>query len=287
MPSQPHSPTSKELARRRQYLRDRRRRKFYKGAWRSLIIIGLTWGLLRLATSPVWLIRSTAQLAVSNNEQLSDEAIQELVPVDYPQPLLKVKPDELAESLASHAPIAAANVSRRLLPPGLKIRVQERQPVAIALPNKDRPMRQIPDESAAFMAPGLIDADGYWMPRNSFRKLDSTASEPTLVVRGMRPGDERYWHDIYEAIAQSPVSITELDWSKSSNLVLQSDLGEVHLGPYGKGFEAQLVALDQLRSLKEKVNPEKVAFIDLRDPTQPIVEILQATGTSPSTPASF
>ena len=287
MPSQPPTPSPKELARRRQYLRDQRRRKFYKGAWRSLMIVGLTWGLLRLATSPVWLIRSAAQLTVKNNERLSEEAIQELLPVDYPQPLLKVQPDELAASLESHAPIAAAAVSRRLLPPGLNVRVQERQPVAIALPNTDRPMQKIPDESAAFRAPGLIDAEGHWMPRNSFRKLGSTASEPTLVVRGMRAGDERYWHDIYAAIAQSPVNITELDWSRSSNLVLQSDLGEVHLGPYGKGFEAQLVALDQLRSLEEKVNPEKVAFIDLRDPTHPIVEILQATGTSPSSPASF
>lgn len=287
MPSSPHAPSTKELARRRQYLRNRRRRKFYQGAWRSLMIVAITWGLLRLATSPIWLIRSTEQLAVSHNDRLSDEAIQNLVPVEYPQPLLKVKPDELADSLEAHPPIAAATVSRRLLPPGLKVRVQERSPVAVALPNTNRPMQQIPDESAAFVAPGLIDADGYWMPRNSFQKLGTTTREPTLVVRGMRPGDERYWHDIYEAIAQSPVDITELDWSRPSNLILKSDLGEVHLGPYGQGFEAQLVALDQLRSLDEKVNPEKVAFIDLRDPAHPIVEILQATGSSPSSPTSF
>ena len=280
MPSKPYAPSSQELARRRQHLRDRRQRKFRKGIVRSLSLIGFAGGLFWLATSPVWLIRSAAQLQVSNNDRLSEAAIQDLVPLPYPQPLLKVKPNKIAESLEAHAPIESAAVSRRLIPPSLHIRIQERQPVAVVLPDTATPIRKIPDPSDAFRSPGLIDAEGYWMPRNSFQTLGSNASEPALVVRGMRAGDERDWADIYQTIAQSPVKITALDWTRPSNLILQSELGAVHLGPYGKGFEAQLVALDQLRSLNQKVNPEKVAFIDLHDPTHPVVEILQATGDS-------
>ena len=279
MPVKPLTPAPQDLARRRQYLRDRRRYKFYKGAWRSLALTGFAAGLLWLATSPIWLIRNPSQLAISNNELLPDEAVQALLPLTYPQPLLKVKPKDLEASLETHAPIAEAAVNRRLLPPGLHIRVKEREPVAVTLPDTASPMQKIPDESAAFRSPGLIDAEGYWMPRNSFQALGSAASEPGLTVRGMRAGDEKDWQAIYEAIDQSPVQITAIDWTRPSNLILQSDLGAVHLGPYGKGFEAQLAALDQLRSLNEKVNPEKVAFIDLHDPDHPVVEILQATGT--------
>lgn len=282
MSAKPPDPSSRDLARRRQYLRDQRRYKFYKGTWRSLALTGFAAGLLWLATSPIWLVRSPSQINISNNKLLSDEAIQALLPLPYSQPLLKIKPKDLEASLETHAPIAAAAVSRRLLPPGLHIRVKERQPVAIALPNTASPMQKIPAKSAAFRSPGLIDAQGYWMPRDSFQLIGSAASEPTLTVRGMQAGDEKDWQEMYEAIAQSPVKITVIDWTRPSNLILQSELGAVHLGPYGREFEAQLVALDQLRSLNEKVNPEKVAFIDLHDPTHPIVEILQAA----STPAS-
>mgnify|MGYP001055439870 CR=1 FL=1 len=280
MPAKPTAPSSKDLARRRQYLRSQRRYKFYKNAWRSLALTGCAAGLLWLATSPIWLIRGPSQLNISNNELLSDEAVQTLLPLPYPLPLLKVKPKDLEASLEAHAPIAEAAVSRRLLPPGLHVRVKERQPVAVALPDTSSPMQKIPDKSVAFRAPGLIDAQGYWMPRNSFQSLGSSAGEPALTVLGMRAGEEKDWQNIYAAIAQSPVKVTAIDWTRPSNLILQSELGAVHLGPYGKGFENQLVALDQLRSLNEKVNPEKVAFIDLHDPAHPVVEILQATSTS-------
>lgn len=280
MPVKPPSPSPRDLARRRQYLRDQRRYKFYKGIWRSLVLTGFAGGLLWLATSPIWLIRSSSQIDISNNQLLSDEAVQSLLPLPYPLPLLKVKPKDLEASLETHAPIAEAAVSRRLLPPGLHVRIKERQPVAITLPDTASPIQKVPDKSAAFRAPGLIDAAGYWMPRDSFQSLGSTASVPTLTVRGMRAGEEKDWQEMYKAIAQSPVKITAIDWTRPSNLILQSELGAVHLGPYGKGFEAQLVALDQLRSLNEKVNSEKVAFIDLHDPAHPIVEILQAATTT-------
>ena len=276
------APSPQQLARRRQHLRERRRYKFYKGAWRSLALTGFAAGLLWLATSPIWLIRSSSQLVISNNKQLSEEAIQALLPIPYPQPLLKVKPKEIEASLEARAPIAEAVVSRRLLPPGLHIQVKERQPVAVALPDTTKPIKQIPDKSAAFKSPGLIDAEGYWMPRNSFRTLGSTVPEPKLTVIGMRAGDEQDWQKIYKALDRSPVQITAIDWTRPSNLILQSELGAVHIGPYGEGFETHLVALDQLRSLSEKVNPEKVAFIDLRDPAHPVVEILQATNPAAS-----
>lgn len=279
MTAQPPAPSPQNLARRRQYLRDQRRYKFYKGIWRSLALTGTAAGLLWLATSPIWLVRDPSQLAISDNQLLADEAVQSLLPIPYPQPLLKVKPKDLESALETHAPIEAASVNRRLLPPGLHVRIRERQPVAIALPNIAAPIQTIPNGSAAFEAPGLIDAEGYWMPRDSFQSLGSTAPAPPLTVRGMRPGDEADWQKIYKALDETPVQISEIDWSRPSNLILQSELGAVHIGPYGQGFEAQLVALDRLRSLNEEVAPEQIAFIDLHDPDNPVVKILQATSS--------
>jgi len=270
-------PSAQALVQRRKQLKAKRKHKFYKMAWRSLALSALAFGTVKLATSPIWLIRSASQIEVSDNQLLSDENIQSLLPVPYPQSLLSVQLDELEDSLMAQAPIETATISRRLVPPSLHVKVTERQPVAVSIPNVERPLQTIPDRPVPFEEPGLIDAQGNWMPRNSFADLGAIAPPPSLQVIGMRPGDIAEWQNIYREIAQSPVTITAIDWTRTDNLTLQSELGTIHLGPYGPQFAAQLTALDQLRQIGGKVNPEKVAFIDLQDPEHPVVEILQAT----------
>ncbi len=272
-------PDPQTLAQRRRQLKDKRKFKFYKRAWRSLAMVALTVGTVRLATSSIWLIRSAEQIEVIDNQLLSDEDIQALLPVPYPQSLVSVQTDELAIALTQYAPIETAAVRRKLIPPGLHVQVRERQPVAITIPNTQQPIQSIPTEPVPFEESGLIDAEGYWMPRNSFAELGAEVLLPTLTVKGMKPSQASAWPEVYQTLSKSPVSITAIDWSQDSNLVLQSELGTVHLGPYSENFNAQLAALDQLRQLDDQVNPEKVAFIDLQDPQSPIVEILQAASS--------
>ncbi|MEM9087305.1 MAG: FtsQ-type POTRA domain-containing protein [Cyanobacteria bacterium P01_F01_bin.53] len=279
MPPKFRSPSSQALSKRRQYLRAKRKYQFYKTAWRAIAMVVFVAGTVWIAMSPVWLIKGGEQLEVSGNQIFSDDNIQALVPVPYPQSLLKVQPDELSRHLENYGPIESAVVSRRLVPPRLHVRVDERIPVAVVIPDTTHPLKAIPTEPIPFKEPGLIDAQGVWLPRNSYRELGASLSLPPLTVRGMQPGSEEAWQTIYQQVSQSPVKITAIDWTRATNLVLQSELGSVHLGPYGRGFEAQLTALDQLRSLDDKVNPEKVAFIDLQDPDNPVIEILQATTT--------
>ncbi|MEM9151557.1 MAG: FtsQ-type POTRA domain-containing protein [Cyanobacteria bacterium P01_F01_bin.3] len=278
------APDAQDLAQRRRQLKARRKFQFYKLTWRTLAMVALTAGTLRLATSPIWLIRGPQHIEVTNNQLLSDENIQALLPVPYPQSLLTVQPDDLEIALTQYEPIETAAVRRRLLPPGLHVQVSERQPVAMTVPNTGKPIQSIPSDPVPFEEPGIIDAEGYWMPRNSFAELGANASPPTLIVKGLKASHVDNWPSVYEEIARSPVTITTIDWSQENNLTLQSELGTVHLGPYSNQFDAQLAALDQLRQLGDQVNPEKVAFIDLQDPQNPIVEILQATGNSVANP---
>ncbi len=273
----PDTPSPQELARRRQFLRAKRRFNFYKAAWRSLAILGFASGTIWLATSPIWFIRSADQIAVSDNQILSDQNIQALLPVPYPQSLLKIKPESLEKNLTSHAPIESAVVTRRLVPPGLHVRVSERVPVAAVMPDTTKPVKAIPSKPVPFKQAGLIDAQGNWMPLNSFRELGAIAPPPTLTVKGMQANHRESWQSLYKSLQRSPVKITAIDWTSASNVILYSELGQVRIGPYGKNFEAQLAALDRMRSLDTKVNPQQVAFIDLQDPDNPVVEILQAT----------
>ncbi|MEM6449574.1 MAG: FtsQ-type POTRA domain-containing protein [Cyanobacteria bacterium P01_D01_bin.105] len=284
-----NAPSLQTLSQRRQYLRDKRRYTFYKTVWRAIAIFALAAGSIRLATSPVWNLSNESQISVSDNQILSDENIQALLPINYPQSLLRVTPEALADRLETHPPIESATVNRRLIPPGLHVRVRERQPVAVVIPDTTQPLKSIPDRPVPFEEPGLIDAEGYWMPRNSFQKLGveaspNSAAMPALVLKGMRAKHKADWRKMYQSIQTSPVKITAVDWTKPSNLVLQSEFGEVRLGPYGRTFDNQLAALDQIRNLDTKVNPERVAYIDLQDPSNPVIQILQATSGTPGLP---
>ncbi len=274
------APKVDDLAERRRQLKIKRKIKFYQRVWRSLAMIGFAGGMVWLATSPIWLLRSAEQIEVSDNQRLSDESVQDLLALPYPQTLLEVEPDKLTQTLAGEAAIESAVVSRRLIPPGLHVRVTERQPVAIALLSKTQPVQTISDQPQPFQEPGLIDAQGYWMPRNTFSELGTEIVPPALTVEGMRPGYEGAWQVIYREIQRSPVKISAINWSDPNNLILRSELGSVHIGAFGEKFALQLAALDQLRSLDQEVTSEKVAFIDIKDPENPVIEILQATEQS-------
>lgn len=270
------APRVEDLAQRRRALKAKRKFKFYATTWRIFLMGCFAVGAVKLASSPIWLIRSADQIEVNDLQLLSEETVRDILPVPYPQSLLKVQPDQLAESLIEHAPIEDAVVSRRLLPPGLTVKVTERQPVAIALPDPTTPIKAIPDQPIAFQEPGLLDAQGYWMPRNSYAELGAIASPPTLTVIGMQPSYETAWRNLYQSVTQSPVEITTIDWRNASNVILGTELGAVHIGPYNSQFSEQLAALDQLRELRTEVDPDTVAFINLQNPEKPVIEVLQA-----------
>lgn len=270
------SPNVESLAQRRQRLKARRKIKFYKMAWRTLAMAALAAGTVKVATSPVWLIRSQQQIEVSNNQLLSADSVRTLLPIPYPQSLVSIQPEELISALSAHAPIEDAAVRRKLIPPRLQVQLTEKVPVAIALPNTQQPLKTLPEDPIPFEEPGLIDAEGYWMPRSSFSELGAEV-DPPLQVLGIRAEDVTGWRKLYKAVARSPVDITVVDWSNQENLILHSEMGRVHIGPLTGQLTAQLTALDQLRSLDEHTPSDQISFINLQDPDNPIVEVLQAS----------
>jgi cell division protein FtsQ len=95
----------------------------------------------------------------------------------------------------------------------------------------------------------------------------------------MQPSYQKEWPALYQAIRQSPVKISEIDWRKPDNLILTTEIGRVHIGSYGSDLPQKLIALDQLRNLNNSIAQEKIAFIDLSNPKNPTIEILQANHT--------
>jgi len=260
-----------ELKHRRQTLRRRRRISISQALWRFWALSGLTVAVFWGTTRPTWLIYSPAQINVSGNHLLSDEAVQNLVPLEYPQPLMKVEPEILARQLRDRGPLVSAEVTRQLLPPRLNVRVQERVPVAVVLPvgSADR------TSDNQYLQAGFLDAHGAWMPLASFGIGAASPQLPALQLRGIQPQYQRYWPQIYETITSSPVAITEIDWQDPNNLVLETALGTVYLGPYSPELEQQLATLDKMRNLPDQLTDSEVARIDLSNPDAPSVAVVE------------
>ncbi len=257
-----------ELNQRRLMLRRHRRLQQIKSVWRTLAIGGILGGLVWGATQPVWVVKEAGQINVTGNKLLSTQAIGSFLKLSYPQTLLEIKPEALAQSLEAQPTIVNANVTRKLFPPSLAVQVTERVPVAIAL-----------TKNSGRSTLGLIAQDGVWIPANSYDSSSSTSFEmPKLKVVGQIEQYKPYWRELYQAVSNLEVKVSEIDWQNPDNLILKTELGAVHLGAYSPKIIAQLQKLEKMRRLSTGINLQEVAYIDLTNPAAPsVVEVNAST----------
>ncbi|PSB50846.1 cell division protein FtsQ [filamentous cyanobacterium Phorm 6] len=270
-----------ELGRRRQELRRLRRVRSAAVVWQTLAASAMAAGLLWWISQPAWWISRSEQVKVEGNQWLSDKAVRSLVPLSYPQSLWGIQPQALAEKLESTGPIAKAKVTRNLFPPSLTVEVAERLPVAVAQPTAV--LRSNSDREKV----GWLDARGGWMPSESYSAVRSANSSigpgssptqpqhslPTLKVIGPLEVYRASWPKFYQGLSGLTVKVLEIDWQNPNNLILKTEIGTVHLGPYSARTIEQLQVLDRMRQLPKQLSSSKIAYIDLKNPASPIVHL--------------
>jgi len=252
-------------------LRRHRRVKLFQTFWQTLAAGGILGGLIWGTTRPIWVLRQSNQIVISGNHLLKQQAIRSLIPLSYPQSLLHIEPEAIAHALESQPAIAIATVTRQLFPPEITVQIKERVPVAIAL--KDLPKTSsTPLPTSA----GLLDQNGVWMPIASYTSLSSSPELPSLKVIGSPEQYRSYWAQLYQVVIHSPIKVVEIDCQNPANLILKTDLGIVHFGPYSPQLAEQLNVLAQMRQLSAKFNPNQIAYINLKNPKSPSVQMYQA-----------
>ena len=264
-----------QLTTRRKQLRRARRIKLVQAIWRSLLAGGMASSLVWALTLPDWVIRQPEQIVIEGNHFLSAKAIRSLLPLSYPESILRVQPQAIAKTLESQAPIVEASVTRQLVPPGLTIKVKERQPVAIAQTILSSSPKATTDSSQS----GLIDAQGVWMPSSSYTQVEEDFELPTLKVIGSQEHYRPYWPEVYDTISHSPVKVFEIDWRDQGNLILKTELGIVHCGPYSSKLSQQLAVLDRMRELPSRIQSEQIAHINLKNPDFPAIQMKKGSDT--------
>jgi cell division protein FtsQ len=271
-----------DLGRRRQQLRRQRRLKLATVVWQTLAVSAMAGGLLWWIAQPTWWIARSEQVKVEGNQWLSDKAVRSLMPLSYPQSLWGIQPQVLAKKLESTGPIAKAKVTRNLFPPSLTVEVAERLPVAVAQPTA------VPDRNSEQKV-GWLDARGGWMPSESYTaqkrspntSIEASSSQgtqpqrslPTLKVIGTLELYRASWPDFYQALSRLVVKVFEINWQDPNNLILKTEIGTVHLGPYSSRTSQQLKVLDRMRQLPKQLDSSKIAYIDLKNPASPVVHL--------------
>lgn len=277
--------SSEELTERRRQLRRKRRGRFLQTSWQILSMTGLTIGIVWAVTLPDWMLHDSSQIVIEGSKSLSPEMIRAKLPIDYPESVLAIQPEAIARVLETEAPIAEATVSRRMFPPSIIIRIQERQPVATVYssPNSSISLPTNQGFDDLFVI-ALLDEQGTWMPYEQFASFNQSQKLPRLKVMGIQEQYRAQWVSLYQAISQSPVKISSIDWREPSNLILQTEIGKVHFGPFGPRFSEQLKVLDQMRKLPENIEKNQVAYIDLSNPDTPMLEMVPGAAKSDRSP---
>ena len=278
------TPSPEELSERRRTLRQQRRLRNLQHLWRVLAISGLAVGAIWLIRNPFWLLlRGPDQVIIEGNEMLVDDAVHGLLAIEYPQRIFDLEPERLIEQLQNQAPIASAQVDRQLFPPRVEITLQERIPVAVTIPS--RPNAESATDPTPVTQPGLVDSEGYWLAQSAAAGLNQDFDLPTLKVRGFHSRYQLQWPLLYAAMQASPVGIQEIDLRSPNNLIVQTEIGTIHLGVYdARRLTEQLAILPQLRQLTKDPEAPRIDYIDLANPQVPAVKLSEQPESATAAP---
>jgi cell division protein FtsQ len=260
-----------DLAQRRKKLRRRRQMKIIQTIWRTIAVSGLCAGLLWVTIQPMWVLEAPKQIVVKSGDRLlSNQGVQSILRLSYPQSLWRIEPSRIADTLKKEPNIAQARVTRRLFPPGLIVQIQERVPVAIAQTHKPQS-----HDTGSKKEPLLLDITGVLIPVEKYTSLNPNSKLPNLKVIGSPEQYRSYWTQLYQAVTKSSVKITEIDCQDPTNLILKTELGNVHLGAPSSQLPEQLKALSQMSHLPTQLNPNHIEYIDVKNPDSPVVQMNQ------------
>jgi cell division protein FtsQ len=105
--------------------------------------------------------------------------------------------------------------------------------------------------------------------------MNPKAKLPQLIVIGLTAQFKPFWTQLYEAISQSSLKVTEINFQDPTNLILKTELGNVHLGSPSNRLPEQIQALAQMRRLPSEVSLSNIDYIDIKNPAVPLVQMNQ------------
>lgn len=295
---------------RQQQLIRQRKQRFRRRAWRTFFTLGLAVGLGWAVCQPEWQIRQSNQVTLTGNKQIDSQTLEHLMALKFPTSLIRFRPQTLISQLKNNAHISHVIVTRKLFPPRVNVVVQELPPVAMTECKGCTLVLRSGQADSLTLGPAnvwLIDQRGVVLPADSYPQLEKAHQLPKLTIdaylQPVSAGDaaqntsnaadpatrlvsidhqkQRQWQQMYASMETSPVQIKHLNWQDPNKLMLQTKLGQIHLGPFSDNFNRQLQALDEMRTLPKSVDPKQIVYIDVENPENPVLELRSQSQPSP------
>ena len=259
--SKASGPLPPSVERRRQLRRERRRDQLIQ-AWRIMVFTGSSAALAWIILSAGWTLRSIDQLQVVGSDRLGPDNVAKAGRLQFPLPLLSLKPNTLERRLMAELPVQSVTVQRRLLPPGLEVELKDRHPIAAATRS-----------GAGGTEQGMVDREGHWMPLTVARQGEAPAS--AVRVQGWIPSRRSTIAKLLEQRDRLGSPLQVIHVAPDGDLSLRTaSLGLVKLGSNGALLDQQLNTVVQLtRSLPAQLRGQSDTSIDLSDPSKPELQL--------------
>ncbi|MFM7441332.1 MAG: cell division protein FtsQ/DivIB [Snowella sp.] len=253
---------SDSLKNRRQALKSQRRLKVWQSLWRISVLLGMVGGLFWLMSRPEWTIRDKSQITLSGNKFIPSGKLYGLLPLSYPQSIWQLSTQDLGEKMETIPPLARVEITRQLFPAQLNIAVQEKQPIAIAVSNEGK---------------GFLDKEGNFIAQSFYEPIKPALKLPNSPkFLGYSPQYQKFWQKIYPLLQSSPVKISIIDGRSSRNLILVTEIGQVHLGADMNQLTKQIQTLARMKKLPSRIPSHRIAYIDLSNPASPSIQLKAA-----------
>lgn len=208
---------------------------------------------------PEWTIRDKSQITLSGNKFIPSAKLHGLLPLSYPQSIWQISTQELGEKMETIPPLAKVEITRQLFPAQLNIAVQEKQPIAIAISNEGK---------------GFLDKEGNFIAQSFYEPIKPDLKLPNSPqFLGYSVQYKKFWQKIYPLLQSSPVKISIIDGRSSSNLILVTEIGNVHLGSDINQLTEQIQTLARMKKLPSRIASSRVAYIDLTNAASPSIQL--------------
>lgn len=251
---------------RRRELRQQRRTERLRNGWRLLVFSALSAGLGLVLLRQGWILRDSSLVEVSGSRLISREQVIQAGQLQFPLPLLELRPRQLAAQLATVLPVEQVRVSRLILPARLRIELADRQAIARA----ERRLHQGSEQ-------GFIDRSGHWISRRQSAGIH-LAPGGNLMVLGWQERHRAALSLVLDHRAALGPGLRQIRFDADGSLWLTTaELGPLRLGPVDARLERRLeVAAHLNRVLPQQMRGRLPRMTDLSDPEQPELSLADA-----------
>ena len=230
--------------------------------WQTIVFLFIAGNLGLLLINTGWVLIDIKQIKVEGSKHLTAKSVVEAGGGILPRTLLKIDPKALEKQLLRALPVKKAVVHREILPPILRIHLQEKELIAYALrQNQNREEK------------GVLDSEGDWVPLRIANQIH--IPEIKITVEGWR---ESYQEEVGKVLKHRKMlgsPLEKITISPNGALILKTEaLGVVQLGANPENLDKQLKALAHLnKSIPEKFKSKPGTILDITDPDKPELQL--------------